>query len=735
MGPERTFFNTVPSLVGSARIPNGSLVHQEPSSKKGESSPIDMFASYLRMSSCWKSTKMQFLLLDTARKRYYREAVQKPDDTQNSEDEIINTVISEAVVKIFLKKDEFELELAGAKLVLSVLRSPSLWDATPFLVANKKVVVLAATASRANTYGRMLYKRFATTLSNRTDWVFETLRSIVPLLSALHEENVYHRDIKPQNIFVDPETEMVALGDYGLVSEVTKLCGSPFYLPPELLIFMYPSMFYKDIFWTYLKEKLDFISECETLFGFDHGVIFATKVIKKHFFIGDDIEQYTTYKPRKLPWFLDCYALGITVLQCCPDLKSRLDRADRYDRPELKKKLKRLLVITGVLMTSAPDRKVGLSHLRMVDHLSREDDMSCMVPQFEIKPWSTAQPSSTMRQDLSDVQLRKIGKGNYGSVFKILDRVGIAMLLCQGEDVKLHCFEKGVSTIRSQKKLTSLPTEGMLCAYQEDRAKAGKMMQASRRLCQTELRKIFPVASFDKQGVHLLGMDVDRVRFPGQPTMLLYRAHKCSVETTDLPRLCLFLLRAHRAGVIHGDIRRDVLVTISNDDPGIVAFSQPIPLAHTHKFDTKAFEDLSKLCDLFGREPKVTRETYANEVRSNEASSATVATKILGMTIVGRTPVTIGRPPVTIGRPPVTIVGRTPVTIGRPPVTIGRTPVTQLWMDESDDDGVLLEDFLTASSPSRYSPSTVSSSSTTTYGVLPVSNLTTGHRTRSSQPR
>jgi len=70
---------------------------------------------------------------------------------------------------------------------------------------------------------------------------FLIFQNILKALENIHSCNVAHQDLKPENIFVDPDTYNVSLLDFGLSSFVDpseyeyKFCGSPLYMSPEQL--------------------------------------------------------------------------------------------------------------------------------------------------------------------------------------------------------------------------------------------------------------------------------------------------------------------------------------------------------------------------------------------------------------------------------------------------------------------------------------------------------------------
>jgi len=70
---------------------------------------------------------------------------------------------------------------------------------------------------------------------------FSIFLNLVNIIDEIHSCNVAHKDLKPENIFVDPSSNTVSVIDFGLSSMVTsqtlekKFCGSPLYMAPEML--------------------------------------------------------------------------------------------------------------------------------------------------------------------------------------------------------------------------------------------------------------------------------------------------------------------------------------------------------------------------------------------------------------------------------------------------------------------------------------------------------------------
>lgn len=88
-----------------------------------------------------------------------------------------------------------------------------------------------------------LYKDITDRSRNSCPWsdeeIMKVARDLIAVLALLQKQGIAHRDIKPQNLFVD-YNQRVMLGDFGsstcfspMTSEYT-IIGTPFYMSPEL---------------------------------------------------------------------------------------------------------------------------------------------------------------------------------------------------------------------------------------------------------------------------------------------------------------------------------------------------------------------------------------------------------------------------------------------------------------------------------------------------------------------
>lgn len=74
----------------------------------------------------------------------------------------------------------------------------------------------------------------------RLSFIVSAMCQICDAIEFMHSHNVYHRDIKPQNIILNNDTAIIIDFDLAFVANdnifscVNKVCGTPYYIAPEL---------------------------------------------------------------------------------------------------------------------------------------------------------------------------------------------------------------------------------------------------------------------------------------------------------------------------------------------------------------------------------------------------------------------------------------------------------------------------------------------------------------------
>lgn len=180
--------------------------------------------------------------------------------------------------------------------------------------------------------------------------VFQLLQDILEVLAFVHQHNVIHRDIKPQNLRRRRKDGKIVLIDFGAVKEISALkvntqgqttqtvaIGTPGYMPSE-----------QQVFHPYFSSD-----------------VYAVGII--------GIQALTGLDPRKLPRDSQTGELCCALFSECADVNPRLleilDTMVRYDyRQRYKDATVALNVLQQLQLFTSFEQKQELFHTQLVKH-------------------------------------------------------------------------------------------------------------------------------------------------------------------------------------------------------------------------------------------------------------------------------------------------------------------------------------------------------------------------------
>lgn len=104
----------------------------------------------------------------------------------------------------------------------AAFRTPS---AIPGIPDSKNRIVIVSEFVEGNTLSEEMKERQFDSFEEQLQWSLRTLANICDALSSIHDNDIYHRDLKPDNIKIDPQGQ-VRLLDFGLSKKKNSLDSS-----------------------------------------------------------------------------------------------------------------------------------------------------------------------------------------------------------------------------------------------------------------------------------------------------------------------------------------------------------------------------------------------------------------------------------------------------------------------------------------------------------------------------
>jgi len=122
--------------------------------------------------------------------------------------------------------------------VLKMLHHPNIIGYYDSFTAEKSLMIVMEYAPGGTVYD-YLQHRLAQNMLLEEEEILKKFAQILLAIHHIHGQNILHRDLKTQNIFLSKNRKVVKIGDFGISKVMTKtnastLVGSPYYLSPEL---------------------------------------------------------------------------------------------------------------------------------------------------------------------------------------------------------------------------------------------------------------------------------------------------------------------------------------------------------------------------------------------------------------------------------------------------------------------------------------------------------------------
>lgn len=181
----------------------------------------------IEISPCGKYSRLNDLIGEGSSKAVYKGL------------DLINmTEIAYNVISTKDKKKEDKIRISNEITILKNITHPNILNIMNYWYNKEKNEVVFITPLYSYNLKKFIDQYYChIKIEHKIKWI----KQIINGISYLHSQNIIHRDLKLDNIFINSETSDILIGDFGLStkllnskSKANSCIGTPEYMAPEL---------------------------------------------------------------------------------------------------------------------------------------------------------------------------------------------------------------------------------------------------------------------------------------------------------------------------------------------------------------------------------------------------------------------------------------------------------------------------------------------------------------------